>query len=57
MGEAFAQWLDGRAVFVVQTKQWLIWNGSIIIKYNSSMMKLRYWISLTALKTALLISL
>ena len=28
LGETFGQWLDGRAVFAVQTKQWLIWNGS-----------------------------
>jgi putative DNA primase/helicase len=28
LGETFSQWLDGRAVFAVQTKQWLIWNGS-----------------------------
>ena len=29
LGETFSQWLDGRAVFVFQTKQWLIWNGSV----------------------------
>tara|TARA_B110000003_G_scaffold247967_1_gene259375 strand:- start:392 stop:2545 length:2154 start_codon:yes stop_codon:yes gene_type:complete len=28
LGETFGQWLDGRAVFAVQTKGWLIWNGS-----------------------------
>ena len=28
LGETFSQWLDGRAVFAVQTKQWLVWNGS-----------------------------
>ena len=29
LGETFGQWLAGRAVFVFQTKQWLIWNGSV----------------------------
>ena len=29
LGEAFSHWLDGKAVFVVQTKQWLIWNSSV----------------------------
>ena len=29
LGETFGQWLDSRAVFVFQTKQWLIWNGSV----------------------------
>jgi putative DNA primase/helicase len=29
LGETFSQWLDGRAVYVFQTKQWLIWNGSV----------------------------
>ena len=29
LGETFGQWLDGKAVFVSQNKQWLIWNGSV----------------------------
>jgi putative DNA primase/helicase len=28
LGEAFGYWLDARAVFVMQSKQWAIWNGS-----------------------------
>ena len=26
MGFAFSQWLSGKALYVVQTKQWMIWN-------------------------------
>jgi len=26
MGLAFSQWLSGKALYVVQTKQWMIWN-------------------------------
>ena len=29
LGETFGQWLNGRAVFAFQSKQWMIWNGSI----------------------------
>ena len=29
LGEAFAIWLDGKAVFTTQNKQWMIWDGSI----------------------------
>ena len=29
LSEAFGQWLDGKAVYVFQTRQWMIWNGSI----------------------------
>ena len=28
MGTAFAEWLDGKAVYVFEKKQWMIWNGS-----------------------------
>ena len=28
LGETFGQWLDGKAVYVVQTGQWMIWNGA-----------------------------
>ena len=27
MGTAFAEWLDGKAVYVFEKKQWMIWNG------------------------------
>ena len=27
MGTAFAEWLDGTAVYVFEKKQWMIWNG------------------------------
>ena len=29
LGEAFAIWLDGKAVFKKQNKQWMIWDVSI----------------------------
>ena len=29
LGETFGQWLNGRAVFAFQSKQWMIWDGSI----------------------------
>ena len=28
LSETFGQWLDGKAVYVSQTKQWMIWNGA-----------------------------
>ena len=28
MGTALAEWLDGKAVYVFEKKQWMIWNGS-----------------------------
>ena len=28
LGETYAQWLEGKAVYVVQTRQWMIWNGA-----------------------------
>ena len=28
LSEVFAQLLSGKALFVTQTKQWFIWNGS-----------------------------
>ena len=28
MGIAFGQWLKGKAVYVVEKKQWMIWNGN-----------------------------
>ena len=28
MGTAFAEWLEGKAVYVFEKKQWMIWNGS-----------------------------
>ena len=28
LGETFGQWLNSRAVYVFQSKQWMIWNGS-----------------------------
>ena len=28
MGTAFAAWLEGKAVYVFEKKQWMIWNGS-----------------------------
>ena len=28
MGSTFAKWLDGKAVYVFEKKQWMIWNGS-----------------------------
>jgi putative DNA primase/helicase len=28
LSEAFGQWLDGKAVYVFQTRQWMIWNGA-----------------------------
>ena len=28
MGTAFAEWLEGKAVYVFEKKQWVIWNGS-----------------------------
>ena len=28
LGETYAQWLDGKAVYVVQTRQWMIWIGA-----------------------------
>ncbi|MDA9116646.1 hypothetical protein N9K66_08965, partial [Planktomarina temperata] len=28
MGSAFAKWLDCKAVYVFEKKQWMIWNGS-----------------------------
>ena len=27
LGETFAQWLDGKAIYIFQTGQWMIWNG------------------------------
>ena len=28
LSEAFGQWLDGKAVYIFQTRQWMIWNGA-----------------------------
>ena len=28
VGTVFSRWLDGKAVYVVEKKQWMIWNGS-----------------------------
>ena len=27
MGQAFSQWLSGKALYVIETKRWMIWNG------------------------------
>ena len=28
LSETFGQWLDGKAVYIFQTGQWMIWNGA-----------------------------
>ena len=38
LGETFGQWLNGRAVFAFQSKQWMIWNGSIWSSDDSGLM-------------------
>jgi len=38
LGETFGQWLNGRAVFAFQSKQWMIWSGSIWSSDDCGMM-------------------